>query len=122
MIRMQIQLDETTYTLAKQRACAESKSLAEVVRDALDQYLTPSANQSAGLKGFTFIGSGQSSPGTPQPLSERHDEALGHEMHELATIGDSEDEYRAIALRPSIRFRDTVDRENGRDSPQLKDT
>ena len=48
--------------------------------DALDQYLTPSANQSAGLKGFTFIGSGQSSPGTPQPLFERHDEALAEDF------------------------------------------
>ena len=80
MIRMQIQLDETTYTLAKQRACAESKSLAEVVRDALDQYLTPSANQPAGLKGFTFIGSGQSKTGTLHPLSERHDEALAEDF------------------------------------------
>ena len=41
MIRTQIQLDETTYALAKQRAYAENKSLAAVVRDALTQYLTP---------------------------------------------------------------------------------
>ena len=34
MIRTQIQLDKTTYALAKQRAYAENKSLAAVVRDA----------------------------------------------------------------------------------------
>ena len=80
MIRTQIQLDETTYALAKQRAYAENKSLAAVVRDALDQYLMPSARQPAGLEGFTFIGSGQSGPATPHQLSERHDEALAEDF------------------------------------------
>ena len=80
MIRIQIQLDETTYALAKQRAYAENKSLAAVVRDALDQYLAPSTNQSVGLEDFTFISSGQSLTGTPHPLSERHDEALAEDF------------------------------------------
>ena len=80
MIRVQIQLDETTYALAKQRASAENKSLAAVVREALDQYLTPSAKQPTGLEGFTFIGSGQSEAGSPLPLSERHDEALAEDF------------------------------------------
>ena len=80
MIRTQIQLDETTYALAKQRAYSENKSLAAVVREALDQYLTPSAKRTGGLEGFTFIGSGQSRPGTPHPLSERHDEALAEDF------------------------------------------
>ena len=76
MTHIQIQLDETTYVLAKRRACAENRSLDAIVGDALHQYLMPSAKQPVGLEGFTFIGSGQSRPGTPQPLSERHDEAL----------------------------------------------
>lgn len=80
MVRIQIQLDETIYALAKQRAYEENQSLAAVVRDALDQYLTPTAKQSAGLEGFTFIGSGQSGAGTPHPLSERHDEALAEDF------------------------------------------
>ena len=80
MIRMQIQLDETTYALAKRRACAEHKSVAAVVREALDQYLMPSARQPIGLEGFTFIGSGQSGTDTPHPLSERHDEALAEDF------------------------------------------
>ena len=80
MIRTQIQLDETTYALAKQRAYAENKSLAAIVRDALDQYLMPSTKQPTGLDGFTFIGSGRSGADTPYPLSERHDEALAEDF------------------------------------------
>ncbi len=80
MIRVQIQLDETTYALAKQRAYAENKSLAAVVRDALYQYLMPSAEEPIGLEVFTFIGSGQPGAGTPHPLSERHDDALAEDF------------------------------------------
>ena len=80
MIQIQIRLDETTYALVKQRAYAESKSMAAVVRDALDQYLMPSAEQPAGLEGFKFIGSGQSGTGTPHQLSERHDDALAEDF------------------------------------------
>ena len=80
MTRIQIQIDETTYALAKQRASAENKSLAAVVREALDQYLTPSAKRTDRLEEFTFIGSGQSRLATPHPLSEKHDEALGEDF------------------------------------------
>ena len=80
MIRTQIQLDETTYALAKQRACAENKPLDAIVKDALDQYLMPPAEQPTGLDGFTFIGSGQSDTDTPHPLSEKHDEALAEDF------------------------------------------
>ncbi len=76
MIRTQIQLDEATHALVKQRAYAENKSLAAVVRDALTQYLTSPGDRVAGLHQFTFIGSGRSELGDPSPLSERHDEAL----------------------------------------------
>ena len=80
MIRTQIQIDESTYALVKQRAYAENKSLAAVVRDALTHYLTPSSAGSAGLEAFTFIASGKSRPGTLKPLSERHDEALAEDF------------------------------------------
>ena len=80
MIRTQIQLDETTYVLAKQRAYAENKSMAAVVRDALTQYLTPTSSSTAGPQGFSFIASGRSRPGTPSPLSELHDEALAEDF------------------------------------------
>ena len=76
MKRTQVQLDETTYVLAKQRAFAEDKSMAAVIREAVAQYLTSPGGRPTGLESFTFIGSGRSSPGGPRPLSERHDEAL----------------------------------------------
>ena len=80
MIRTQIQLDEATYALAKQRAFAENKSLAAVVREALTQYLTSSNDRHAGLESLTFVGSGSSLPGGPSPLSERHDDALAEDF------------------------------------------
>ena len=80
MIRTQIQLDETTHTLAKQRAYAENKSLAAVVREALTQYLAPTSRSTSGPEGFNFIASGRSKPGDPSPLSELHDEALAEDF------------------------------------------
>ena len=80
MIRTQIQLDESTYALAKQRAFAEKKSLAAVAREALTQYLRPTGELSGVLEELTFIASGQSSPDGPVPLSERHDEALAEDF------------------------------------------
>ena len=79
MIRTQIQLDEATHAQVKQRAYAENKSLAAVVRDALDQYLVSPSDRAVGMDKFTFIGSGRSEPGGPSPLSERHDEALAQD-------------------------------------------
>ena len=79
MVRIQIQLDETTHALARQKAFAENKSLADVVRDALTRYLTSSGAQSSEVDRFTFIGSGESLPEGPSPLSERHDDALAED-------------------------------------------
>ena len=80
MRRTQIQLDEKTYALAKQRAFAESKSLAAVIREALAHYLTTSGGSPGELEGFSFVGSGRSKPDSPIPLSERHDEALAEDF------------------------------------------
>ena len=80
MKRTQIQLDETTYALAKQRAFSENKSLAAIIREAVSQYLTSSAVRPSGPESFAFVGSGQSTPGGPEPLSERHDEALAEDF------------------------------------------
>ena len=55
MVRTQIQLDETTYALATQKAFAENKPLAAVVRDALTEYLTSSGAQSSDVDRFAFI-------------------------------------------------------------------
>ncbi len=80
MRRTQIQLDEPTYEMARRRAFSEGKSMAAVVREALTQYLGPSAEGPLTIDSFTFIGSGRSKPEDPRPLSERHDEALADDF------------------------------------------
>ena len=57
MIRPQIQLDEATNALIRQRACAENKPLAAVVRNTFDQYLLSISDRDAGVDDFTLIGS-----------------------------------------------------------------
>ena len=80
MRRTQIQLDEPLYELTKQRAFAEGKSMAAVVREAVAQYVVTPSKRPDSLASFSFIGSGQSAPGSPQPLSERHDDALAEDF------------------------------------------
>ena len=80
MIRTQIQLDETTHALAKQRAYAENKSLAAVVREALTQYLVSSGISDRRTDRFNFIASGRSGPEDHTPLSEFHDDALAEDF------------------------------------------
>ena len=80
MRRTQIHLDEHRYELTKQRAFAEGTSMAAVVREAVAQYLAAPAKRPDSLESFSFIGSGRSQPGGPQPLSERHDDALAEDF------------------------------------------
>ena len=80
MRRTQIQLDEHLYELTRQRAFAEGTSMAAVVREAVAQYLAAPAKRPDSLESFSFIGSGRSQPGGPQPLSERHDDALAEDF------------------------------------------
>lgn len=80
MRRTQIQLDEPLYELAKQRAFAEGKSMSAVVREAVAQYVASPSRRPDSLESFRFIGSGRSQPDGPQPLSERHDEALAEDF------------------------------------------
>ena len=80
MKRTQVQLDDTTYVLAKQKAFVENKSMAAIIREAVAEYLTSPDGSRTGLESFTFIGSGRSGPGGPRPLSERHDDALAEDF------------------------------------------
>ena len=80
MRRTQVQLDETTYEMARRRAFSEGKSMAAVIREALAQHLAPGTAETLTADSFTFIGSGRSKPGGPRPLSERHDEALAEDF------------------------------------------
>lgn len=76
MIRTHVQLDETTYRLARQKAIAEGISFAALVRDALKQYLGRGSRKTLAIEDLGFIGIGSSEHGALSPVSERHDEAL----------------------------------------------
>ncbi len=80
MLRTQVQLDEHLYELTKQRAFAVGTSMAAVVREALARYVAAPAKRPASQRSYSFIGSGRSQPGGPQPLSERHDDALAEDF------------------------------------------
>ena len=76
MKRTQIQLDESIYKLARQRAFDEGISMAAVVREALAQYLTTDRAPALTIEDLGFVGVGNSDQGDLSPVSERHDEAL----------------------------------------------
>ncbi len=74
MIRTQIQLDETTYRSLKNRAQAENRSMASVVRDAVDRYLDGHPRKRLSLKDFAWAASGSSDPSDPRSGSVHHDD------------------------------------------------
>ena len=76
MKRTQIQLDESIYKLARQKAFDEGVSMAAVVREALAQYLTTDRTPALIMDDLGFVGVGSSDQGDLSPVSERHDEAL----------------------------------------------
>ena len=80
MKRTEIQLDETTHKLARQRAFDEGVSLASVIREAPSQYLAPGFAQAQTIEDLGFVGIGSSDQGDLSPVSERHDEALGEAL------------------------------------------
>ena len=80
MKRTQVQLDEATYELTRQKAFAEGRSVSAVIREAVGQYLASPASRRLTMSDFSFIGSGRSGPGDPRPLSERHDDALAEDF------------------------------------------
>ena len=82
MIRTQIQLNETTHRLLKNRAHSENRSMSALVRDAVNQYLQTPPRRKLTLKDFKFIGAGRSESNGPRPLSTRHDDALAEIYNE----------------------------------------
>ena len=76
MKRTQIQLDESIYKLARQRAFDERISMAAVVREVLAQYLTTDRAPALTIEDLGFVGVGSSNQADLSPVSERHDEAL----------------------------------------------
>ena len=94
MKRTQIQLDEATYELLRQKAHERHVSLARVVREAVAQYLTGAPKPRLKLSDFTFIGMGSSEPDSDVPVSERHDEVLGDLLYE--EIREKAEELRRL--------------------------
>ena len=50
MKRIQFRLDETTHKFVKNRAYAQQRSMASLVRDALDQYLKSHPTRKISIK------------------------------------------------------------------------
>ena len=82
MRRTQVQLDEATYELLRQRAHEQRVSMAMVVREAVAQYLTGRPKRRLTLADFTFIGMGSVEPGASGSVAEDHDAVLGDLLYE----------------------------------------
>lgn len=76
MIRTQIQLDPAKYEMVKRKAHSEHRSMAAVIRDAVDAYLEVPENpkQKLTIEDFTSIGSGSVEHPEGRPFSVYHDE------------------------------------------------
>jgi len=80
MKRTQLQLDEPTYHMLRAKAFEQGVSMAALIRDILNQHFIVPARPGPRLEDFSFIGSGRSAPSELDPISERHDEALGQDL------------------------------------------
>ena len=77
MKRAQIQLEEETFEVLRQRAFQEKKSIAGLIRELIDKEMAIQAqHKPLSLKDFRFIAAGKSLQGSLKPVSERHDQAL----------------------------------------------
>lgn len=76
MKRLQIQLDDATYNALRRHAFEKHQSLAATVREVIGQALVAQPRKrKLRMEDFTFIGSFAS--GSPNRVSEEHDEILG---------------------------------------------
>ena len=94
MRRTQIQLDEATYELLRQKAHERHVSLARVVREAVAQYLTGAPKRRLTLADFKWIGMGSAEPIDGISVAEHHDEVLGDLLYE--EIREKADELRKL--------------------------
>ena len=94
MIRTQIQLDEATYELLRQKAHERHVSLARVVRDAVAQYLTGAPKRRLTLADFKWIGMGSVDPEPGRSVAEDHDAEWGDVVYE--EIREKAEELRRL--------------------------
>ncbi len=95
MKRTQIQLDEASYELLRQKAHERRVSMAAVVREAVGQYLTEQPSRKRTLADFKSIGiAAVDDPDEYRPISENHDAYLGDALYE--EIREKADEFARI--------------------------
>ena len=80
MKRTQLQLDDVMYQKLRGKAFHEGVSMAQVIREALAEYLTEEPRQHAPMERYSFVASGRSTGPSSQRISERHDEALAEDF------------------------------------------
>ena len=80
MKRTQVQLDEASYELLRQKAHERRVSVAAVVREAVGQYLAEAPPRKRTLADFKFVGIAKGEH--PDNVSERHDEVLADALYE----------------------------------------
>ncbi len=81
MKRTQVQLEEDTYQLLRQKAFQRGISISALLREMLREHSNVGPKpKGKSLADFSFIAAGQSEQGALAPVSERHDEALAKEF------------------------------------------
>lgn len=78
MKRTQIQLGDEAYEALRAKAFTTGRSLAAVVREAVEQYLggKPAKKPKVRIEDLTWLGSGRSEGTGPGDIGERHDDYL----------------------------------------------
>ena len=94
MRRTQIQLDEATYQLLRQKAHERHVSLARVVREAVAQYLSGAPKRRLTLADFKWIGMGSADPEPGRSVAEDHDAEWGDVVYE--EIREKAEELRRL--------------------------
>jgi hypothetical protein len=112
MKRAQIQLEEETFEVLRQRAFQEKKSISGIIREVIQKEMALSSpKKPLSAKELRFIGAGKSLQGSLKPVSEKHDQNsvdfprktaylrdLSRLLHELPKLG-----AEAVILKKDLR-------------------
>lgn len=78
MVRTQIQLREDQYAELKRRAAAEDRSLADLVRESVDSWLSRASRPDA-LRGLRDLTGAFRDPTGARDVAEKHDRYLAEQ-------------------------------------------